>query len=76
MIPNDDTRAKLSTLIATAHGSAGVCLLMAEELGASNPMLSDVLSLICEDLERAATEAEAALGEDKDPHCDHCIESQ
>jgi len=70
MILDDDSLAKVTALIATARGSAGVCLLMAEQLGPSNPMLSDTLALLVEDLDRAASDAEEALKGAQGPRCD------
>lgn len=74
MILDDDSLAKVATLVATARGSAGVCLLMAEQLGPSNPMLSDTLSLLVEDLDRAATDVDEVLKGGQGNNCDHCDE--
>ena len=48
-------------LLLAARGAAGVCLLMAEQLAASNPMLGDTLAMLVEGLDRAAARAEEAL---------------
>ena len=61
MVLDEDSLEKVTELIATARGSAGVCLLMAEQLAASNPMLGDTLVMLVEGLDRAAARAKEAL---------------
>ena len=71
MVLEEESLAKVTALIATARGSAGVCLLMAEQLGPSNPMLSDTLALLVEDLDRAASDVDEALKGKQGFNCDH-----